>query len=144
MISIGKLLDQMNDSLVDRACKVARDLDKRNIKGEEGKNQINKAIEVAQESGSLKVLYNWLVYQAGRDKSKSFWIQNCGKKKLVERLVDEMKEIEREVGEQLKDVDPDEEKSCATEAVVRFLGFFARAYNGHEYLHLYFGGEVDR
>ena len=58
--------------------------------------------------------------------------------------MDEMKEIEREVGEQLKDVDPDEEKSCATEAVVRFLGFFARAYNGHEYLHLYFVGEVDR
>ena len=144
MISIGKLLDQMNDSLVDRACKVARDLDKRNIKGEEGKNQINKAIEVARESGSLKVLYNWLTYQAAREKSQSFWIQNCGKKKLVERLVDEMKEIEREVGEQLKDVDPDEEKSCVTEAVVRFLGFFARAYNGQEYLHLYFGEEVDR
>ena len=80
MISIGKLLDQMNDSLVDRACKVARDLDKRNIKGEEGKNQINKAIEVAQESGSLKVLYNWLAYQAGRDKSNHFGSRTAAKR----------------------------------------------------------------
>jgi len=144
VISIGKLLDQMNDSLVDRACKVARDLDKRNIKGEEGKNQINKAIEVAQESGSLKVLYNWLAYQAAREKSQSFWIQECGKTKLVERLVDEIEEIKKAVRGKLEGVDEDEVKSCVTEAVVRFLGFFARAYNGHEYLHLYFVGEVDR
>lgn len=143
MISIGKLLDQMNDRIVDQACKVAKDLDKRNVKGEEGKNQINKAIAVARESGSLAVLYNWLMYQAARDKSKSFWIQDCGEQNLIKRLVQEMKKIENDVS-QLSNIDEDEVKGCATEAVVRFLGFFARAYNGQDYLHLYFGGEVDR
>lgn len=144
MISIGKLLDQMNDSLVDRACKVARDLGKVSVKGDEGKNQINKAIAVVRESGSLKVLYNWLTYQAAREKSQSFWIQECGKTKLVERLVDEIEEIKKAVRGKLEGIVEDEVKSCVTEAVVRFLGFFARAYNGHEYLHLYFVGEVDR
>ena len=104
------------------------------------KNQINKAIAVAQESGSLAVLYNWLMYQAARDKSKSFWIQGCGEENLIKRLVQEMKKIESDVRDQLSDLDEDDVMGCATEAVVRFLGFFARAYNGQEYLHLYFGG----
>jgi len=142
VIGIGKVLDQMNDSIVDQACKVAWDL--KNDTGEEGKNQINKAIAVAQESGSLAVLYNWLMYQAARDKSKSFWIQGCGEENLIKRLVQEMKKIESDVRDQLSDLDEDDVMGCATEAVVRFLGFFARAYNGQEYLHLYFGGEVDR
>jgi hypothetical protein len=85
-------------------------------RGEKGRTQASKAIEVARESNSLRVFNNWLRYQTARSDSGEFWgMKTKSGKSLAQSISEKIREIK-----EMKNV-------------MRFLGFFYRALVGVKY-----------
>lgn len=125
-----------HDDLVKRAEDLAVGLwEREKAKGrkerraEEGKNQLSKAIEVAEASGSIRVFENWLLYQASRspDSGSAFWtqeVQSKGKKRtFAEALFEEVESLANEY-----------QGDERAEALVWFLGYLRRAVVAGELL----------
>jgi hypothetical protein len=87
-----------------------------------GKTQASKAIQVFQTSRSLRVFLNWLRYQMSREE---FWqVATANNKPLGQRIAEEVERISKDA----------QNKEDATNAILRFLGYFRRALVAVNYL----------
>ena len=123
MIAMG-----MNqDTLVKKAEDLVNLLKKSQWDKGVGRTQASKAIEVAQESPTLRVFVNWLRYQASRESERQpFWsveiVEGHKKSCLAELLAQELNIIQKaQPGDPMR-------------AVRLFLGYFRRALVGVEFL----------
>ncbi|ACX52118.1 hypothetical protein Adeg_0983 [Ammonifex degensii KC4] len=116
-------LEEINEELVVKAEEIVKKIKGRVGKSDDtGRSQLSRAIEVARSAKSFKVFNNWMAYQASRPQSSKFW-KELG---LIDHIRGVMQSLEKD--ERLPD------KAAKVEALVRFLGFFRRAFIGRDYL----------
>lgn len=134
MNRVTKVVDDLNEELVDEAEKIVRAMGSQAERlRDAGRSQLSRAIEVTRSAGSVRVFKNWLAYQAARDQSSPFWTQPAGDRKLVDRVQEALKLIEERINQSLP-ADPEVRREAITEALTRFLGFLRRAVVGWKYV----------
>ncbi|MGB9886315.1 MAG: hypothetical protein ACPLRW_04880 [Moorellales bacterium] len=132
MSTVAKFLDDLNEELVQRAETIVCALGQQQGRMEElGKSQLSRAIDVARSAGSVRVLRNWLAYQAAREQSRAFWAQSAGETLLIDHVKKTLAFIEERTNQSFSS-DAEARRAAATEAAVRFLGFLRRAFMARE------------
>lgn len=118
----GGLPSMSDEELVQLAEAIAKALGSDNGNTAEGRTQCSRALEAA--AGGIRVFRNWLAYQQGRD-PRGFWSLPVGNQGT---LADSIRRVVQSV--EGSTADREEQRDL----LLRFLGFFRRAYIGREYL----------